>query len=524
MSRNSIPQKWYYGAIFREYFGETMYRSYLSEADNLPYPIPYGVTFFRGKPEYWYVYELSNSKPRSFLREVRNLVAIVVKLDLASRCGSTIEHFVDQCDTHIGPTSERNTEDPTTTSCKFTLAKVASIFPNNTDVGVVRHAWALSNALGTLTDGTDIRSHKHLLGGKTSVEVIMPIKTYSDYFLECYESYLTYCEVYPEQYNLRKDLVELYFDRCATKYNVEKNWFLNNPILVGGVIKYTVENNLYFSNYRGTLKALNSICGFFDPVLNNGVNLIPKKEVDIRLIVPFTNVEFVVESNTLSLSDNTVILSSVMWKVENVIQSDALEGLAQLIEAKLTSSNPKVDVSTLWACFAVYYSVYRTAKNRVEPRPSIFSIPEVFKGDSKDLTISMREVEDLFTHIQLKNPTINVRRQFVGSLGASIISILKYLDIRLPQISKLTLPADYSYLYVDFYKHIPRKGISTQECKYLTMLRDSVDVMLTERISLASTRKNNRRDSLIEKRVANVQKVIDPRREKVCRRTKNLPR
>ncbi|QNS29664.1 heat shock 90-like protein [Fig virus A] len=478
------PYRWYYGALFREYFGEKMYLSYLSKSETLPTPVITGVKFkYVNGARFLYLQQIENGQPGTFVREVRNLLAILHHLQLPKYCGSTLSTFVMECDVYKGPVSEENTEDATKTLCKFTLNDVSKLMPNG-EIGYVRHMWALSNALGELVTDLDVGAYKHVLGGSRALEVMIPTKTYGDYYSECIDTYDMSFVNNPQRHSLRKELIATCVRFLSETYEVVEDWFLKNIIIMGAIQKCCEEKNLFSSGYIATVNAVRVLYSHLVTCVFTPWEWSKVKDIDVRTFVPIEAQEFVVESNCMSLVDNTVILNSVIWKVSEVVQEDALNEIGKVIETLLKVSNPDVSVATLWGCFALYYSIHRTAKQRVERRPNGIRVPWTLKDTSEVDVVEMSGVEEFFDNIQKVNPNINVRKQFLGSIGSSVLNLLKSLNIKLPQISTYKLPEGYEYLYVDFYKQIRRKGLSTDEIKHLTKLRGAVNVMLEERISL----------------------------------------
>lgn len=438
--------------------------------------------------------------PGSYLNELALLYNSGELNNLGDLIGMSVNGLFDDVERKTPP-KECLVVDQFAVGCKFSLEAVRN-FLNTSGVRNpselhVEHSWSLSNACGVLVNSDDTSQYKIIAFsalpkyGKVSV-IDCKIDTYAAYCIGLYKKYVLCKDKF---LIINRVLFGIFFDYLRS-YSLSYSDLIDNPLLTGVILDFLLENKVYPSTYFVNLTTVRL---FKDNVLPIIFDLWEFDRIsdplDERLIVPFDAVDFIVDEPRLSLYDSVVIINNVLRGVENVIESSALEGIEDYIDALLQRDNPSLSKDLRWCGLLLYYGVHRTAKVRVEKRPETFVFPKALTGFSKpSQSINMGSVENFLSKLQDKNLNVNIRRQFMGKHSKAAISLYKALKLDLPAISDLKTPDGLAYLNFDFYKHVCLSDVDFAEAQFLFKNRRRIDELLKNKLSVKSTRLDKSRD------------------------------
>nr|BBK15482.1 p64 [Carnation necrotic fleck virus] len=252
----------------------------------------------------------------------------------------------------------------------------------------------------------------------------------------------------------------------------------DNPLLVGLIYDYVITHKAYLSSYARNILVFRDFLDHFMPVVSETWEFKwLSTPIDYRLLFDFklTSANDI-KLPILNVNDMSVVIGNSVKLIERVIDEDDIPLLESHLRAALAEDNPQIDPTVLWRCFHVYYAIYRTAKERVVPRPRVFTPPErVFVG-----TVNMGRVEDIFDRLQHAYPMYSVRRQFCGKVSTEAINLFKTLGLRFPNLAGVFVPNEYGYLNVDYYKNLPFGELSVEERLVVSSLYKGVDEYCTE--------------------------------------------
>nr|ACU57194.1 putative heat shock protein 90 [Fig mild mottle-associated virus] len=498
------PQNWYYGKLFREMLGPRRYAECLLEAESYaPFRVSCNLVEARDYLRPHEVEPYQKYSAKGFINEWALLSEYLRIHNWPEITGLSLYTIMYRIGLFVGPASDVMDLDPQQDCCKYTMSTVAAFLPPSSSELRRYHSWALSNSIGSLTDSTKLAEFKlNSENFEETVEVELPEPTMSDYLYNCLVLCETECVISPSRFLIRKTL----FDICV-EYFLDSDLGMSSetsyPILTGVILEIMSSQDMFPSSYVTNVKNASYLVREFRLILDAIMQVhYPTPEPDLRVLVPITPVEFMFDLPVYSLYDGVVIMAHGIRRLDRVISDSTFAELFYVIQSVMIKNNSGVDEQMLWVAFVLYYAVYRTAKERVQPRPPSFEAR--MSNGSPSTLVNFVEVERLFSDLQVKNPTINVRRQFNGKLGPLALNILRSVRPTLTNIAGIILPAKYGYLAIDYYKHVPKSALNEEEASILAQLDRIVDLILGSKLSTISLdKKNSRRKRNPKSRINN---------------------
>lgn len=364
--------------------------------------------------------------------------------------------------------------------CRFTVDQVKD-FLKSQDHSVIEHSWSLSNSCGQLIDPNDTSKFIELIFKNqdlTSTSVAQVDNKISDYLVYC----LTLYDSSKKKSGLAKAQLYESYIRNVRVYLEETDLYYNkpndNPLLTGILYDMCSEYNIYSSGYKKNLNDFKIFTRQYLPLIEDIFEfewLSPSK--DERLLFDIEPYEILTDVPTLSIIDSTVVLNSKLKYLESYHEHDPIEAIESKLEAIMLSTNPGMSKEKLWITFFLYYGEYRTASTRVNPRPSIYRVPERVG----DWEVNFSKVEEFFDSLQRSSTSVSVRRRFCGAKAHEAFVVFKTFGVGFPRIARLNVPQKYSYLNVDYYKFAKRRYLSDEEIIILSNIAKDVDSMCVER-------------------------------------------
>ncbi|AKT94761.1 CPh [Tobacco virus 1] len=487
----------YFGELFCRFYGSENWKEYLAKTSSLP--IARQTKDFTFKNGYVLkASDINNSASGSCEREFALLLTSENIYNWAKKCGlepssafSTVNTGVD-----LDKCEEPNISvDVKSTGCRFPISEISSKFVNNADQDLIEHSWSLSNSCGEFIDPNNVDRFKSITFEDHD------ISTDSVSIQSKVVDYLSYCLMLVDMSLLpslkgEKNMMDKMLEKCLQYYATSTlitSVGEHNALLKGVIYDFIKEKSAYISSYSNNIKSFINFQASYAPVIEEvwkfrWLNSPP----DFRLLFEFTLADLTDERlPLLNINDMQVVIGSQTKYLENVLMDSDVVAMREYISSLLVKANPSSDLGMLWMALHCYYGTYRTAVTRKVPRPLLYKPPYQLTTETVNFTL----VESFFDKLQKGRPGTNVRRQFFGKLGTEAIAVFKKLRVGFPKISAMNVPDEYSYLNLDYYKHIPEKGLSEEEKLVLCNLRSSVDEMCTNRALSISVRRDAQRES-----------------------------
>ncbi|QCW05661.1 p60 protein [Alcea rosea virus 1] len=473
----------YFGELFCRFYGQEDWKDYLNKATTLPlvpqtknFKFKNGFTLKAG--------DINNSAPGSFEREFALLLASENFYGWLSKSGldpqsgfSTVNtgEDLDKCEEPFIDVDAKSV------GCRFPISEITSRLGANTDQDLIEHCWSLSNSCGEFINPNDVNRFKEITFDRHS-ELDKLESVHSKVV-----DYLSHCLMLVDMSRLpsfrgETNMMDKMLSKCLAYYEPSNLTIPTgncNDLLRGVIYDFIKEKSAYVSSYSNNIKNFITFLASYAPVIEEiwffqWVGDPP----DYRLLFDFTLTDLTDDRlPLLNLNDMQVVIGSQTKYLENVLIDTDIKLMREYVSSLLVKANPTLNLGLLWCAFHCYYGTYRTAVKRKVARPLIYKPPFQLTTEPVDFSL----VESFFDKVQTGRMNVNVRRQFCGKLGAEAIMCFKRLRVGFPKISALNVPGEYSYLNIDYYKHIPDKGISDEEKLILCNLRDSVNEMCVNR-------------------------------------------
>lgn len=375
--------------------------------------------------------------------------------------------------------------DAKSVGCKFTTESIrdrlVQTSHGNPSNSLVEHCWSLSNSCGEFIDPNDIGRFKKLTFGENAVtggediNVGTRIGNYLAHCVNLFDKSLT------DSNKGRTTMLESYAEKIREYYKTSDLYYskpIDNILLTGIIYDFMVHYNVSLSTYKSDVDNFNVFLNSYAPLVAElwEIDWVSPPQ-DARLMFEFTAQDLHVSLPYYNVNDAKVIIGNTLRFVESVVQKGPLSGLKEQITAIICRDNPSFAESDLWAAFHCYYGIYRTGQTRVVPRPMFFTTPFQLGGRKVDMT----GVEEFFSKLQKDERSINVRRQFCGSLAGEAFALFRNNGIMLPRISTLNIPARLGYLNVDYYKHVPAADLNQEERIVLANVNKNVDQLCVDK-------------------------------------------
>ncbi|ABC87279.1 CPh [Raspberry leaf mottle virus] len=484
----SLVHAW--GKLFRNFYGERTYSSYLSRTTN-------DFRSAKVRPKLPDHTRADGSKVTSeqmwaapqgtMLNELAYLYCSDEIFGWSKRTGVDIKTLLRGIESRTAAPPEMIPADAAKEGCRFSLQDVESFLLSgnfHVDTLTVEHSWALSNACGRLVNPNDVKEFKGMVYDPTlnTAKLTALSSEMGDYLGHCMELYKRYVITKSDEVTVRKE-VFIWIETILAPYNLSYYGVDSNPLLTGIIFDFMFEHSVYPSNYGVNLKNLRIFKDSFLPVILDIWEYEPSEKLaDERLIIPASAMDFALHIPKLNIYDMSVVIGERLKFLEVVFEGEKLESITQRVIALLKVSNPDLDEDVLLDTLFVYYGIFCTARSRVVPRPSSIN---TIRGDLKPVDVS--QIESFFSELQLSTPDVNVRRSFMGHHYKRVLKLYKEIGLKLPPKCDYIVPAEYGYLNVDFYKQIGSDVLTEEEMGHLTAIRDRVDYKCRNIVSLNST-------------------------------------
>lgn len=463
-----------------------MWKKYLSESADAPNRASYAdIKFDDGSVMKGS--EISNSSPHTPAREIQLIINSSVKTGLEKNvcialsnvlaCLNSASHFSD---------AEYAVADVKNVGCKYTIDRVRSFLRNSQTPEVEEHCWSLSNSCGELIDPSD-KSRFVALTFKGREDLL----TKEEFSLRSsYNDYLVYCLSLYDRSTLKSseghtELIESYTSYIRKYLSNTDLCYTNrfdNALITGILYDFCKEYNVNLSSYVRNVENFRVFLSKYLPVIDELFEYSRSGPPDdYRLLFPVKSTELLLKVPLLNLIDSTVVLNSVLRFNEAFVEDEGFDSLKTYLEAVMEKSNPGLDVGQLWAAFYCYYACFRTAKERVEKRPDSYVTPREIGG----YEVNFSQVEKEFDRLQKERPNMNVRRRFNGYLAQGSFALFKKFGLGFRKITRLEVPERYSYLNVDYYKHINAHILSDEEKLLICNIHADVNNMCNDRMIAA---------------------------------------
>lgn len=359
------------------------------------------------------------------------------------------------------------------------LRRSRSEEPSKVDV---EHSWSLSNSCGELVDAKDPRRYAAIAfagrGEKdsaASVNVDSKLGEYLAYCLSLYDASLRKSSAsITEMYEKFVKVIRTYLLNSTLSYFQP----VDNILLTGILYDMCKENNMFSSTYVNNLRDFDIFKNKYLPMIEDIFSFRWSEPApDARLLFEVSAYELMSVIPTLNVIDSAVVLKSHLGYVENYVDDPGIAAIEPIVDALLAADNPELDKGKRWVGFHVYYGVFRTAMVRVEPRPSAYLLP---LGEDS-FTIVMTRVEEFFSEKQREVPNLTLRRRFCGMKAADAFEVFKTLRIGFPPITTLSVPDEYAYLNVDYYKFVKSHSLASDELVILSNIAKEVSKRCSDR-------------------------------------------
>ncbi|WBK62451.1 CPh [Dregea volubilis virus 1] len=487
-----------WGNLFKKFYGEAVSNSYLSQTTSSDVVAPlFNVKFKSGLSVS--VEQIRKANSGSFEQELGYLIKSEAIFKWAETCGSSFSTAIENLDADDPMFSQDTISiDVKSVGCTFTLADIKSHFEAHSVILTdeeLEHSWSLSNSCGEILNPRDTERFKKLTFGVDSPEITTEVTTKV-------LDYLSYCLTLADRFELpsligeRKmyeRILKVYMSYLKTS-DLRFDDYKKNKLLLGVMIDCIKHHKAYESGYSQNVVNFTKFLRDYLPLISEAWTFSwldqPK---DYRLLFDIGVTDIISPAPYVTnTNDLAVVLGQRLKYLERTIMEPGFLSLKTYVESVLLDENPGLSKEVSWAGFHCYYGTYRTAKERVVARPSKYVLPYQIG----DYVLNMGGVESLFTKLQNSSPETNVRRQFCGKLAGDAIKVFKSYGITFPIIGTLTVPVEYGYLNLDYYKHIQFSLMSNEERLVITSIMSNVDKMCAVReLNTAPQAKNTFRHS-----------------------------
>lgn len=418
------------------------------------------------------------ARPGTLPMEIRFLLRSEHKHGWADLCGLKITSCLREIySAENFSSAELITVDARNIGNKFSEEEV-KVFLSKKGIGagnqfIVGHCWSLSNSCGELTDPMDVERFVSLTfksddGMKNANDGLQLKGTFSDYLKYCldlFDGSLLKSSVG------RTQLFENYVKHVREYLSSTDLYYskpIDNALLTGIIYDFCIEYKVYKSDYLANLANMRIFVSEYLPLISEIFSFgWSEAAPDIRLLFEIDPMDLILQVPTMSIIDSTVIINHRLRQLESYVDEDYNSMISSKVEALMVRDNPGVPLPYLWENLYLYYGQYRTAKERVVKRPTLYNIPDLVRSRnpySKTLEkVDFSGVEGFFDLLQKGLPDLTLRRRFLGSKGMEALSVYKKYGIGFPPITRLTVPKEYSYLHVDFYKFLPNESTNQEE-------------------------------------------------------------
>ncbi|BCR37035.1 p61 [Soybean leaf crinkle mottle virus] len=469
-----------WGTLFKKFYGEPDWKNYLSKAQGSYKPsLTNGINFLNGdKVSSTSIY---NARSGTFEYELGLLRYSEKLFGWAKIVESDIDSILKYINDPGAFSHDEYVEvDVKSVGCRFTVDNVKEYLKTQ-EPSVIEHAWSLSNSCGELINPDDTSRFIELTFKNqdliTSTEAKVDNKI-SDYLVYC----LTMYDASKKKSGLAKTQLYESYVKNVRRYLENTDLYYNkpndNPLLSGMLYDMCSEYNIYSSSYKKNLEDFKVFTRQYLPLIEDVFEfswLSPSE--DERLLFEIEPYEILTEVPTMSIIDSTVVLDSKLKYLESYHENDPITAIEDKLEAIMVSSNPEISRDKLWISFFLYYGEYRTASSRVNPRPSVYKVPDRVGN----WEVNFSQVEQFFDKLQRNSPSVSVRRRFCGAKAHESFVVFKTFNIGFPPITRLNVPQKYSYLNVDYYKFANRSYLSEDELIILSNVAKDIDTMCVER-------------------------------------------
>nr|CAA51859.1 unnamed protein product [Beet yellows virus] len=498
-TRFSTPANYYWGELFRRFFGGREWKNLMSEAASVRRPV-YARDFRFSNGEVLSRKIFSDSTGESFVREFSLLLTFPKTYEVCKLCGVAMEQALSGMnrlsDYNV---SELNVVDVKTVGCKFNIQTVTEFVKklngNLAEPSLVEHCWSLSNSCGELINPKDTKRFVSLIfKGKDVIESTdeaIVSSSYLDYLSHCLNLYET-CNLSSNSgkkalYDEFLKYVIAYLETSDLEYHSPSD----NPLVAGVLYDMCFEYNTLKSTYLKNIESFDCFLSLYLPLLSEIFSMNWEQPApDVRLLFELDTAELLLKIPTINTLDSTFLYKNKLRYLESYFEDDSNELIKVKVDSLLTRDNPELKLAQRWVGFHCYYGVFRTAQTRKVKRDAEYK-PCPALGE---FTINMSGVEEFFDELQKKMPSVSVRRRFCGSLSHEAFSIFKRFGVGFPPITRLNVPVKYSYLNVDYYRHVKRAGLTQDELTILSNIEFDVAEMCCEREVALQARRAQRRE------------------------------
>nr|QBZ78574.1 p63 [Grapevine leafroll-associated virus 2] len=478
-----------WGSLFKKFYGEADWKKYLSKSiaahsadvKNLPDTQLYGGRIVKKS-------DFESAAPKSFEQELGLFILSERDVGWGKMCGMTVEEAAYQLtNPNAFPiVAEKCDPDVKTEGQKYSMEDVENFMRlSNLDTSdriLVEQCWSLSNSCGVLINPDDKERFVSLTFKNNEL-----INDSSNANIDCRVSdYLVYSMSLFNQRAQKSQAgnISLYEKYCThiRKYLESTDLFFTSPdripLLTGILYDFCKEYSVFYSTYKRNVDNFRFFLANYMPLISDiFVFQWLKPAPDVRLLFDISAAELTLEVPTLSLVDSQVVIGHILRFVESYTADPAIDALEEKLDAIMKLDNPHLSTAQLWVGFFCYYGEFRTAQQRVVPRPDVYKTPESVGS----FEINMKNVERFFDKLQRELPSVSLRRQFNGARAYEAFKVFKGGNISFKPISRLNIPREFWYLNVDYFRHANRSGLSDEEILILNNISIDVRKLCAER-------------------------------------------